>query len=129
MIVAVGANKPGTLELEKGETVNALKFLAEFKATNGRADLGKNVVVIGGGNTAMDTARAAKRNSSSPGATEVVPSNTKVISSAGIEVSDKSLNGRTVGSILRKCRRMHHGLGGTHAGHRGFCAEAVHCPS
>ena len=61
VIVAVGANKPGTLELEKGETVNALKFLAEFKATNGRADLGKNVVVIGGGNTAMDTARAAKR--------------------------------------------------------------------
>lgn len=39
------------------------------------------------------------------------------------------LYGRTVGSILRKCRRMHHGLGGTHAGHRGFCAEAVHCPS
>ena len=33
------------------------------------------------------------------------------------------LYGRTVGSILRKCRRMHHGLGGTHAGHRGFCAR------
>ena len=61
VIVAVGANKPGTLKLEKGETINALKFLADFKANDGKVDLGKNVVVIGGGNTAMDTARAAKR--------------------------------------------------------------------
>ena len=61
VIVAVGANKPGTLKLEKGETVNALKFLADFKANDGKVSLGKNVVVIGGGNTAMDTARAAKR--------------------------------------------------------------------
>lgn len=61
VIVAVGAGKPGTLKLEKGETVNALKFLADFKANDGKVDLGKNVVVIGGGNTAMDTARAAKR--------------------------------------------------------------------
>jgi putative selenate reductase len=61
VIVAVGANKPGSLKLKKGETVNALKFLADFKASNGKVDLGKNVVVIGGGNTAMDTARAAKR--------------------------------------------------------------------
>ena len=42
--------------------MNALEFLAQFKATDGKVDLGKNVVVIGGGNTAMDTARAAKRN-------------------------------------------------------------------
>ena len=61
VIVATGANKPGTLKLEKGETVNALKFLADFKSNDGKVDLGKNVVVIGGGNTAMDTARAAKR--------------------------------------------------------------------
>lgn len=61
VIVAVGANKPGTLKLEEGETVNALKFLAEFKARNGQVSLGRNVAVIGGGNTAMDTARAAKR--------------------------------------------------------------------
>lgn len=61
VIVAVGANKPGTLKLEKGETVNALKFLRDFKEKDGKLDLGKNVVVIGGGNTAMDTARAAKR--------------------------------------------------------------------
>lgn len=61
VIVAVGANKPGTLKLEKGETVNALKFLKDFKEKDGKLDLGKNVAVIGGGNTAMDTARAAKR--------------------------------------------------------------------
>jgi len=61
VIVATGANKPGTLKLEKGETINALKFLRDFKATDGKVALGKNVVVIGGGNTAMDTARAAKR--------------------------------------------------------------------
>ena len=61
VILAVGANKPGTLRLEKGETVNALQFLREFKEKDGAVDLGKNVVVIGGGNTAMDTARAAKR--------------------------------------------------------------------
>ena len=42
--------------------MNALEFLAQFKATGGQVDLGENVVVIGGGNTAMDTARAAKRN-------------------------------------------------------------------
>lgn len=61
VIVAVGANKPGTLKLEKGETINALEFLRDFKEKDGNVDLGKNVVVIGGGNTAMDTARAAKR--------------------------------------------------------------------
>ena len=61
VILAIGAGKPGTLKLEKGETINALKFLRDFKANDGKLNIGKNVVVIGGGNTAMDTARAAKR--------------------------------------------------------------------
>lgn len=61
IVFAVGASKPGTLRLESGETMNALEFLAQFKAQNGKVNVGKNVVVIGGGNTAMDTARAAKR--------------------------------------------------------------------
>ena len=60
-LLAAGASKPGVLKLEAGEAVNALDFLAEFKAKDGKLDIGKNVVVIGGGNTAMDTARAAKR--------------------------------------------------------------------
>lgn len=61
IILAIGASKPGVLNLEAGETMNALDFLAEFKAKDGKLEVGKNVVVIGGGNTAMDTARAAKR--------------------------------------------------------------------
>lgn len=61
VVLAVGASEPGLLTLEKGTSVNALDFLADFKANDGKLDLGKNVVVIGGGNTAMDTARAAKR--------------------------------------------------------------------
>lgn len=61
VVLAAGASKPGVLKLEAGEAVNALAFLEEFKAKDGKLNLGKNVVVIGGGNTAMDTARAAKR--------------------------------------------------------------------
>ena len=61
VILATGASKPGVLELQSGETINALDFLAQFKANDGKVNIGKNVVVIGGGNTAMDTARAVKR--------------------------------------------------------------------
>lgn len=61
VILAVGAYKRGQLELEGKRAVNALEFLEEFNRSGGRVTLGKNVVVIGGGNTAMDTARAAKR--------------------------------------------------------------------
>ncbi len=61
VILAVGAYKRGGLKLEGGEAVNALAFLEDFNEKKGKVDLGKNVVVIGGGNTAMDTARAAKR--------------------------------------------------------------------
>ena len=58
---AVGAYKRGELKLEGGEAQNALAFLEDYNRTNGKMAIGKNVVVIGGGNTAMDTARAAKR--------------------------------------------------------------------
>ncbi len=62
VVLAVGASEQGVLKLEAGDTMNALDFLQQFKATGGAVELGKNVVVIGGGNTAMDTARAARRN-------------------------------------------------------------------
>ena len=61
VILALGAGNPGSLKLSEGTTVNALQFLRDFKKTEGKLNIGKNVVVVGGGNTAMDTARAAKR--------------------------------------------------------------------
>jgi len=62
VILALGASAPGSLALKEGTAMNALEFLHAFKTTGGKVDLGRNAVVIGGGNTAMDTARAAKRN-------------------------------------------------------------------
>ncbi len=61
IILANGAYKPGIIRLEAGETVNALDFLEDYKKNDGKLNIGKNVVIIGGGNTAMDTARAAKK--------------------------------------------------------------------
>lgn len=61
VVLAVGAYKRGQLELEGKQAKNALEFLEEFNQKKGDLKLGKHVVVIGGGNTAMDTARAAKR--------------------------------------------------------------------
>ena len=61
VILARGAHKELPLELEEGKAINALHFLEDFKKTEGKMDLGENVIVVGGGNTAMDVARAAKR--------------------------------------------------------------------
>lgn len=61
VILAVGAYKRSQLVLEGKQAYNALEFLEKFNETKGQTEPGKNVAVIGGGNTAMDTARAAKR--------------------------------------------------------------------
>jgi putative selenate reductase len=63
VVVAIGAWKPGQISLAEGaeKTVNAIAFLENYKAQNGNVSLGKHVCVIGGGNVAMDAARAAKR--------------------------------------------------------------------
>ena len=61
VVLAVGAYKRGQLVLDGKQAYNALEFLENYNQTGGKVELGKNVVVIGGGNTAMDTARAAKR--------------------------------------------------------------------
>ena len=46
--------------MEGKQASNALEFLEEFNKTHGAVEPGKNVVVIGGGNTAMDAARAVQ---------------------------------------------------------------------
>ncbi|MHB9291466.1 putative selenate reductase [Hollandina sp. SP2] len=63
VVLATGAWKPGSSPLDSGDTMDALQFLEAFKASGGSLDLGKHVAVIGGGDVAMDCARAAKRNS------------------------------------------------------------------
>ena len=60
LVYAVGAWAEGRMKLEKGEARNVIRFLEESKAGT-LSDLGEDVIVIGGGNTAMDAARAAKR--------------------------------------------------------------------
>jgi len=61
--VAAGAQRFKKLQLEgekAGGVLDAFEFLKESKKGN-QFDLGKQIVVIGGGNTAMDVARTAKR--------------------------------------------------------------------
>lgn len=61
IIFAGGAWKHGRLKLQKGECLDVFDFLEAYKKSPRKVSLGENVVVIGGGNTAMDAARAAKR--------------------------------------------------------------------
>ena len=61
VVFANGAWKHGSLKLEKGCGTDVFDFLTEFKKSGSDMCIGENVVVIGGGNTAMDAARAAKR--------------------------------------------------------------------
>ena len=61
--LAIGAGKTKSLEL-KGDTqrvMGAISFLEAFNANKEALKLGKNVAVVGGGNSAMDSARAALR--------------------------------------------------------------------
>ena len=66
VIVAVGAWKHGRNPLESGECLDALAFLEQFKADPASVRAGRNIGVLGGGNTAMDVARAARRLPGSP---------------------------------------------------------------
>lgn len=63
VIAAIGAWKPCAPVVEAGTeyTLDALAFLEESKAKDCRVELGRTVAVIGGGDVAMDCARAAKR--------------------------------------------------------------------
>lgn len=61
IILAVGANKGMPLGIECEKEINAIEFLEACRNRPETLKLGKNVAVIGAGNTAMDAARAAKR--------------------------------------------------------------------
>ena len=60
ILLAVGAEKHGSLKIE-GNQMNVIDFLDKAKNAPEQLVTGKNVAVVGGGNTAMDAARAAKR--------------------------------------------------------------------
>jgi NADPH-dependent glutamate synthase beta subunit-like oxidoreductase len=63
VFVAVGAHLSKRVDIparEAGRIVDALSFLREV-ASGGRPAIGRRVAVYGGGNTAMDAARVAKR--------------------------------------------------------------------
>ena len=61
--IAIGAEESNKIQLEgDGENIfNAIEFLHDYN-TSPSSKLGKTVAVIGGGNSAMDSARAAKRH-------------------------------------------------------------------
>jgi putative selenate reductase len=64
IIIATGAWEPGrsSLALDGQHTLDALDFLARSRTSQLQLPLGKRVAVIGGGDVAMDCARAAARN-------------------------------------------------------------------
>lgn len=61
IILAVGAHKSMPIGVETEKEYNAVEFLAQARKAPEDLELGKHVVVIGAGNTAMDAARMAKR--------------------------------------------------------------------
>ena len=67
---AIGSEKDNLIKVQgdQKKVIGALAFLEAFRDGNASAILGEHVVVTGGGNTAMDSARAAKRT---PGVKDV----------------------------------------------------------
>ncbi|MFA7108600.1 MAG: putative selenate reductase subunit YgfK [Sphaerochaetaceae bacterium] len=63
LLYAIGSEKGNQLNLEgeKDKIISSLDFLASYRKKKENVTLGENVVICGGGNTAMDSARAALR--------------------------------------------------------------------
>jgi putative selenate reductase len=70
VVIATGAWKEGVCPLQEGKEhlLDAIAFLEASRGCGCKTDLGETVAVIGGGDVAMDCARAAKR---SPGTRKV----------------------------------------------------------
>ncbi len=79
VFIAMGAQKAKEANLE-GDTnhgvLNPLEFLFQVKKNN-PSSIGKNVLIIGGGNTAMDAARTALRLVGKSGSVKVIYRRTK----------------------------------------------------
>ncbi len=92
VFIAIGAGKSRTLPLQPadGPVFDVLNFLRDFKAGKS-IKLGKKVAVVGGGNSAMDAARAAKRI---PGVKQVmiVYRRTRAYMPADLEEIEEALN-------------------------------------
>lgn len=65
VLVATGADKAVKIDI-KGKTENGLKFLRATSSGRKTSLEGQSVLVIGGGNTAMDSSRTALRLGASP---------------------------------------------------------------
>jgi putative selenate reductase len=63
IFLGIGAEKDNPLEMRggNGRILKSLDFLRNFRSAPEQVSLGRQVVVVGGGNTAMDSARAARR--------------------------------------------------------------------
>ncbi|MBN2237796.1 MAG: putative selenate reductase subunit YgfK, partial [Bacteroidales bacterium] len=74
LFLATGAHTMKKLPIDGADhprVIDPLQFLSDFK-NNSVTDLGMNVIVIGGGNTAMDVARAAKKSQNGQGQVTIV---------------------------------------------------------
>ncbi len=65
IFLGIGAEKDNPLQVEGSEgggnrVIRSLDFLWDYRNTPEKVELGNHVVVVGGGNTAMDSARAAR---------------------------------------------------------------------
>ncbi|MDD4010728.1 MAG: putative selenate reductase subunit YgfK [Sphaerochaetaceae bacterium] len=62
LFYAIGCTRSNSLGIEGENVLGSLQFLQAYRKNPDSMNLGKNVVVCGGGNTAMDSARSAKRS-------------------------------------------------------------------